>query len=283
MLPAYLLSLREGLEAALIIGIVLGALRKIRRTDLSPALWLGTLAAFGVSVFTAILLTRLGLEMEDPGEAIFEGFTMILAAGILTWMIFWMSKQSRTLKSELEEGVNKAAVSSGKRALFWLAFVAVVREGIELALFLTAAFFIGDQSHATANTAQNLAGAILGLGTAILLSWSLFATAIRLDLRRFFQVTGALLILFAAGLLAYGIHEFNEIGWIPAIIPHVWDLNSIISQTSLLGQLLETLFGYNANPSLTEVIAYLAYFAGVLTMLQLSNRTVKSSVARSHA
>ncbi len=283
MLPSYLLSLREGLEAALVIGIVLGALRKIRRTDLAPALWLGTLAAFIVSILTAVLLTAFGLELKDPGEAIFEGFTMLLAAGVLTWMIFWMSKQSRTLKSELEEGVNRAAVSTGKRALFWLAFVAVVREGIELALFLTAAFFVGSQSQVTANTVQNLAGTILGLGTAFLLGWTLFATAIRLDLRRFFQVTGILLILFAAGLISYGVHEFNDAGWIPAVIGHVWDINSIVSETSLLGQLLKTLFGYNANPSLTEVIAYLAYFVSVLTVLQLGNRKVKSSVAHSQA
>ena len=135
MLPSYLLSLREGLEAALIIGIVLGALRKIRRTDLAPALWLGTLAAVGVSILVAILLTLFGLSLEGSAEQIYEGFTMLIAAGILTWMIFWMSGQARHLKGELEEGVNKAAAhfSTGKRAIFWLAFVAVVREGVELA------------------------------------------------------------------------------------------------------------------------------------------------------
>jgi high-affinity iron transporter len=218
MLPSYLLSLREGLEAALIIGIVLGALRKIRRTDLSPGLWFGTLSAVAVSILVAFLLTSFGLSLEAEAEAIFEGFTMLVAAGILTWMIFWMSKQSRTLKSELEEGVNQAAVSTGKRALFWLAFVAVVREGIELALFLTAAFFVGEQSQITANVVQTLAGTILGLGTSALLGWTLFATTVRLDLRRFFQVTGVLLLLFAGGLVAHGVHEFNEAGWIPAVI-----------------------------------------------------------------
>ncbi len=235
MFPSYLLSLREGLEAALIIGIVLGALRKIRRTDLIPALWLGTLAAVGVSILAAILLTTFGLSLEGPAEKIYEGVTMLLAAAILTWMIFWMSKQARSLKGELEEGVNKAAAGyeTGKRAIFWLAFIAVVREGVELAVFITAAFFVGNNENVGLNTIQTLAGVVLGLGTAVLLGWSLFATAVRLDLRRFFQVTGFMLILFAAGLVAHGIHEFNEIYWIPPVVEHVWDVNAIIDENSI--------------------------------------------------
>jgi high-affinity iron transporter len=266
MLPTYLLSLREGIEAALIIGIVLGALSKIRRSDLSPAVWLGTLSAIGVSILTAVILTAFGMSLEERAEQIFEGITMLIAAGILTWMIFWMRKQARFLKSELEAGVNKAAASTGRRAMFWLAFVAVVREGVELALFITAAFFAGDQSQLTSNIIQTLAGTILGLGTAALLGWTLFATAVRLDLRRFFQVTGILLILFAAGLVAHGVHEFNEVGWIPSVIEHVWDVNAIVDENSVPGQLLKTLFGYNGNPSLTEMIAYFVYLV-VVTLL----------------
>src|SRR5512141_2987812 len=156
MLPTYLLSLREGLEAALIIGIVLGAVNKIHRKDLAPTVWFGALSAIAVSIITAILLTTFGMSLKDPGEAIFEGITMLLAAGILTWMIFWMGKQARFLKSELEAGVNKAAASAGKTAVFWLAFVAVVREGVELALFITAAFSAGDQGGMTSDVIQTL-------------------------------------------------------------------------------------------------------------------------------
>src|SRR5512142_758161 len=256
MLATYLLSLREGLEAALIIGIVLGAVNKIHRKDLSPTVWLGALSAIGVSVLTALILTNFGMSLEDPAEAIFEGITMLIAAGILTWMIFWMSKQARFLKGELEAGVNIAVSTSGKRAVFWLAFVAVVREGIELALFVTAAFFAGNPSGMRSDVVQTLIGTILGVGTAALLSWTLFASTVRLDLRRFFQVTGFLLILFAAGLIAHGVSEFNEVGWIPSIIPQVWNLDAFISEASLLGQLLKTLLGYHSTPSLTEVIAY---------------------------
>jgi high-affinity iron transporter len=279
MLPTYLLSLREGLEAALIIGIVLGALSKIRRNDLAPAVWLGTLSAVTVSILTAMLLTTFGMSLEDPGEAIFEGITMLIAAGILTWMIFWMGKQARFLKSELEAGVNKAAASAGKTAVFWLAFVAVVREGIELALFITAAFFVSNEGGVTSDIIQTLVGTILGVGTAALLSWTLFATTVRLDLRRFFQVTGFLLILFAAGLIAHGVHEFNEVGWIPSVIEHVWNVDAIVSESSLLGQLLQTLFGYNSSPALTEMIAYFVYIAVVAFLWRRENAAIPAKAA----
>ena len=203
MLPSYFLSLREGIEAALIIGIVLGAVRQMHRTDLNPTVWLGVASATVLSLLAAVLLTFLGLNIEGNAEKIFEGITMLLAASILTWMVFWMNRQARNIKSELESGVKKAAFQNGKRGLFVLAFLAVLREGIELALFLVASVFASDVQ-------QTLTGALLGVGTAILLGWSLFATTVRLDLRRFFQVTGILLILFAAGLVAHAVHEFNE-------------------------------------------------------------------------
>ena len=262
MLPSYLLSLREGIEAALIVGIVLGALRQMRRTDLSSSVWFGVFIASALSVLAGILLTVLGLSFEGRAEEIFEGVTMLLAAGVLTWMIFWMSRQARNIKGELESGVHKAAFEGGKRGLFALAFLAVFREGIELALFLVASIFASDVQ-------QTLIGAFLGLGTAILLGWSLFATTVRLDLRRFFQVTGFLLILFAAGLVAHGVHEFNEAGLIPAVIEHVWDVNPILNENTTLGSMLKALFGYNGNPSLTEVLAYFVYFVAVFISLRM--------------
>jgi high-affinity iron transporter len=260
MLPSFFLSLREGLEAALIVGIVLGALRQMRRSELAASIWWGVAAASAVSILIGVLLTAFGLGLQAPYEQIFEGVTMLLAAGILTWMIFWMSRQSRHMKGELEAGVRQAVAQSGS-ALFALAFFAVVREGIELALFLTASAFASD-------AVQTITGAVLGLFASILLGWSLFASTIKLDLRRFFQVTGFLLILFAAGLFARGMHEFIEIGGIPALIEHVWDLSPFISEASLFGQVLKALFGYNPSPALTEIIAYLAYFAAIFLGLR---------------
>jgi high-affinity iron transporter len=271
MLPSYLLSLREGIEAALIIGIVLGALRQMRRTDLTSSVWIGVISASLLSVLASIFLTALGLSFEGQAEQIFEGITMLLAASVLTWMIFWMSRQSRHIKGELESGVRKAAFDGGKRGLFALAFLAVLREGIELALFLAASVFASDVQ-------QTLIGAFLGLGTAILLGWSMFATTVRLDLRRFFRVTGFLLILFAAGLVAHGVHEFNEASVIPAVIEHVWNVNPILDENSTLGSMFNALFGYNGNPSLTEVIAYLAYFVTIFVGLRLSEQRTGEAV-----
>jgi high-affinity iron transporter len=260
MLSSYLLSLREGLEAALIIGIVLGALRQARRIELSSAIWAGASCAALLSLLSAILLTRLGLELKDPAEAIFEGVTMLLAAAILTWMIFWMNQRARNMKNELESGVQRAW-QAGKGSLFGLAFLSVLREGVELALFLTAATF-------TSSAPQTILGGLLGLGTALLLGWSFFATSVRLDLGRFFQVTGMLLVLFAAGLVARSVGELVLVGWIPALVDHIWDLSVLVSSESLLGQTLGALFGYSADPSLMQVLAYCAYFVVILLGLQ---------------
>jgi high-affinity iron transporter len=268
MFAAFLLSLREGLEAALIIGIVLGALRKINRPDLKPAVWAGVISAVIVSLLAGVLLTALGMSFDGLVEEIFEGFTMLLAAGILTWMIFWMNRQGRYLRADVESEVQKSAVAGSQpRALFGLAFLAVVREGIELALFLTATGFV-------ARAGQTLIGGLLGLAAAIVLGWLLFSTTLRLDLRRFFRVTGVLLILFAAGLVAHGVHEFNEAGWIPSVVEHVWNVNPWLDENSTFGSILKSLFGYNGNPSLTELLAYLAYFALIFVGLKRQNKTL---------
>jgi len=271
MLASFLLSLREGIEAALIIGIVLGALRKINQTHLAPSVWYGALGALLVSIITGVALTAFGLSLEGTAEQVFEGFAMVLAAGVLTWMIFWMSRQSRKIKGELEADVNRATSLGGSKALFSLAFLAVVREGIELALFLTATSF-------TANPQSIILGSLLGLAAAVLLGWGMFASVLRLNLRRFFQVTSIVLILFAAGLVAHGVHELNEAGWIPEVVEHLWDVNHILDENSAVGAMLKALFGYNGNPSLTEVLAYFGYFAAIFFGLRKANRPTESLV-----
>lgn len=276
MLPSFLLALREGIEAALIIGIVLGALRKTGRTKMAPAVWRGTMTAVGVSLVAGMALIAFGLSLEGPAEQVFEGVTMLLAAGVLTWMILWMNRQSRYLKAELETGVRRAAMTAGNDALFGLAFLAVVREGIELALFLTAAAMSG-------GAFSTFVGGLLGLAAAVVLGWGIFASTVRLDLRRFFQLTGGLLLLFAAGLVGHGVHEFNEVGWIPSIIESVWNLNLVLDEASTLGSMLKALVGYNGNPSLTEVIAYLAYLGSLVLALLRSDRNTAGASAQAAA
>ena len=261
MLPAFLLALREGLEAALIVGIVLGVLRKLGHNREQVSVWQGAVAAIAVSLVAALLLYAVGLKMEGAAEQIFEGVTMLLAAAILTWMIFWMQTQGRRINRELETGVRQAVSGMGGNkghwALFSVAFIAVLREGIETALFLTATTF-------TAGGQATLLGALLGLSAAAALGYILFATTRQLNVKRFFQVTSVLLILFAAGLVAHSIHEFNEVGWIPAVVEHVWDTNAVLDEKSSLGLILKALFGYNGNPSLTEVLGYVVYWAALI-------------------
>jgi high-affinity iron transporter len=139
----------------------------------------------------------------------------------------------------------------------------VFREGIELALFLTAAAF-------TTTAAATVIGALVGLAAAVLAGWLLVATTMRLDIQAFFRVTSILLVFFAAGLVAHGVNELNEAGLVPAVIEHVWDVNPVLDENSVLGQILKALFGYNGNPSLTEVLAYLGYWVAVVLALRRS-------------
>ncbi len=270
MLASFLLSLREGLEAALIIGIVLGVLVKLKRTNLNGVVWRGVGLAALLSLLAAIALNLLGMEFEGKGEEIFEGVAMLLAAGVLTWMIFWMQKHGGTLKNEIEAQTNQAALGNGQKALFALAFLAVFREGIELALFLLAA-------RLTSSPLQTVLGALLGLIGAAILGWILFTSTMKLSLHNFFGATNILLIIFAAGLVGLGVHEFNEAGVIPSVIEHVWDVNGVLSDKSEMGLILKALVGYNGNPSLTEVGAYISYLA-VLIAILLTQRRKQSPV-----
>lgn len=276
MFPALLLAFREGLEAALILGIVLSVLRRVGRRDRTVVVWMGAGLAGLISVAVGIGLHALGVAFEGRAEEIFEGFAMLLAAGVLTWMIFWMGRQGRSIQIGLEQDVRRAAQGSGTWALFSLAFVAVLREGIELALFLTAAAF-------TATAGETLVGGLIGLVAAAAAGWLIFSTTARLNVAAFFRVTSVLLILFAAGLVAHGVHEFNEAGWIPSVIEHVWNINPVLDEGSDVGQLLKALLGYNGNPSLTEVLAYIGYWGAVSLALWRVRARVDRRPAVLHA
>lgn len=253
MIASFLLSLREGLEAALIISMLLGTLRKLDRPQGMSSIWLGTGSAILLSILVGYLLNRLGASFEGQAEEIFEGTTMLLAAGVLTWVILWMQDNSRKINQQLEMDLEQAVLKNSGWALFSLAFLAVIREGVELAFFLTAAAVDTDG-------AAVLWGAGLGLGTVALISALLFKGLLQLNIGVFFKVTSLILVAFAAGLVAHGVHEFNEAGLIPPIVEHLWDINHILDENSPPGQLLKALLGYNGNPSLTEVLSYLGYF-----------------------
>lgn len=261
MAAAALIALREGLEAALIVGIVLGYLRRIGYLEGRRSVWVGVIAAVLASVGLAILIQLVGTELEGRAEKIFEGATMFLAVGVLTWMIFWMRYQARLIKPSLEQNVQDAVVTGTKWGLIFVAFAAVFREGVEMALFLSAAAFASDGQ-------GTLIGAGLGLAAALLIGILIYASTAQLNIRLFFNITSVLLLLFAAGLLAHGIHEFQEAGLIPTVNEQVWDTNNVLDENSSLGRMLKAVFGYNGNPSLEEVVAYFGYWIAVLLGLR---------------
>lgn len=252
MAASLLITLREGLEAALIIGIILAYLGRTGNRDKAGTVWLGALAAVVLSGLAGATIFLTAGSIEGRTEQLFEGTAMFTAVAVLTYMIFWMRKQAINIRAHLQAQVNTALLSGSRLALGLLAFVAVGREGIETALFMFAATKAASPFSATV-------GGLLGLGAAVILGYLLYRGTYRLNLRAFFNVTSILLLLFAAGLLAHGIHEFHEAAVIPTLIDHVWDINPILDEKSTLGSFLKALFGYNGNPSLVEVFAWVSY------------------------
>jgi high-affinity iron transporter len=205
---AGVVMLREGFEASLIVGIVLAFLNKTDRRDGFFAVWLGAFAAIAISIAVAIGLFAVGAELEGTAEYVWEGTAMLLAAGLLTWMIFWMRRQARSIKKELESQVQTALASGSSVALATVAFVGVLREGVETSLF----FFSSVESSKGATT---IVGSIVGLAAAVTLGYLFYKGSSRLDLRRFFTITSGILLLFAGWLLARGIEEYAEAGILP--------------------------------------------------------------------
>lgn len=205
---AGLVVLREGFEASLVVGIVLAFLNRTGRRDGFWPVWLGAAAALALSVATGALLFAIGAELEGSAEKVFEGTAMLVAAGLLTWMIFWMRSRARTIRHDLEGQVEAALGTGSSMGLALVAFVAVLREGVETALFLFGTVEGSNRLVAT------VSGAI-GLAAAVMLGYLFYRGAARLDLRRFFTVTSVLLLAFAGWLVAQGLHELQEAGALP--------------------------------------------------------------------
>jgi high-affinity iron transporter len=257
MLAAGLITFREGLEAALIVGILVSYLVKVGQQKQARLAWVGVIAAVAVSIGIALALETIGASLEEPYEQIFEGTMMLLAVVILTWMIFWMRYQGHAIKQNLEQTVQKTLVSGATFGIFGVAFVAVLREGIETALFLSASAFAND-------ALPTLIGSVIGLTLAVLAGYAIYAMSLRLDVKLFFDVTSVLLLVVAAGLFAQAIHEFQEIGWLPFLTQQAWDLSHILPNNSTPGSILRALIGYNDSPSALEVVAYVFYWVVVL-------------------
>lgn len=258
MLSNYLIGLREGLEAALVVSILLVYLVRTDRKALVKWVHLGVLSAIGASVLVALMLETISADLEETVEPAFAGTVSFVAVAFVTWMIFWMRRSARTISTDLREQLDSAALSGGHIAVAAMAFVAVVREGFETAIFFWAA------SEASGNAVGSIFGLFLGLATAIALGWAIYRSSASINLPKFFRVTGLLLIFVAAGVLSYGIHEFQEIGWLPGDDNVLLDLSAWLVDGSLLQTLAAGLFNLKPTTTALQVLAWLTYSIVVL-------------------
>jgi high-affinity iron transporter len=268
MLATFFLMLREGLEAALIVGIIAAYLVKIGRRDALPKVISGVAAAIGISVALGLLITFTIEKLPLVVKETLEGAAAVLAVAVLTWMLFWMRRQGRAIKGELERDVDVALTTGSTRALVGLAFLAVIREGVETVLFLIPIFSFNGTG------LDVVAGGVLGLAISAAAGWAIFAMGVRINLRRFFTITGTVLIFVAAGLCAFAVAEFGEGGLI-SNLGTAFDLNGILPDVSPIGSVLRGLFGYRSAPTPLEVVAYLAYLIPVLFLFVIDRPLIR--------
>ena len=252
MAAAFLLVFREVLEAALVVGVILGYLRRTGRAVLSWWVWLGVAAGIAGSIAGAVAFERLAGGFEGRAEQIFGALTRLVGAGLLTTAIAWLARAAG--RFEVERAVEARVAGPARGGLALLAGVSVLREGIELTIFLAAA--------RVGTGTGDLAGALLGFAAAIVIGVLVYTAAIRVHLGVFFAATNVLLVLFAAGLVAGGLHELAEAGVLPSIVEHLWDVNlPALRENGALGGILNGLFGWNSAPSALELLGWLGYLA----------------------
>jgi high-affinity iron transporter len=261
MLVPFLIMLREGMEAALIVGIIAGYLGKTGRSRWLPAVWAGVVLAMLLCLAIGIALDATTAEFPQKEQELFEGIVGLIAVVILTSMVFWMRKAARSIGGELRNSVD-AALSPGSGsslALVGMVFLAVGREGVESVFFLIATF----QQNVGAAVPS---GALLGLACATLIGYAIYRGGVRLDLRRFFTWTGALIILVAAGLLAGALRALHEAGAWNGLQAVVFDLSNALPADSVVGTVLAGLFGYSDTPTIGETMVYFLYLIPTLLL-----------------
>ncbi len=259
MFASYLIGLREGLEASLVVSVLIAFLVKSDRKDRLPQVWGGVAVAVVLSVGFGALLTFTAARLEYTSQELFEAITSLLAVVFVTWMIFWMRRAARALSGELR-GKLSEALEVGSLAVVVMAFLAVAREGLETALL----FFAFAQGATT--TADPLIGVTLGVLTAVLIGWGIYASAIRINLTRFFTWTGLLLIVVAAGILKYGVHDLQEAGVLPGLSTYAFDISAALPADSWYGNVLSGMFNITPQPSVVEVMAWAAYLVPTLVL-----------------
>ena len=276
MLAPFLIMFREGVEAALIVGIIASYLNQTGRSHLMKMIWVGIVLATSLCLAIALILQIGRHEFPQKQQEFFVGIISVLAVGVLTWMVFWMRRAARSIKGELESQVESAIQSSNKSgdkwslALVGMAFLAVAREGLESVVFLLATF------------QQNIGieapiGAFLGYAAAIAVGVGIYQGGIRIDLKRFFKWTGAFIILVAAGLSAGAIRAFHEAGVWNLLQTVVFDASETLPNHSVFGVILSGLFGYNDTPTVSEAISYFGYLIPTMFLFLAGHKSKRKA------
>jgi high-affinity iron transporter len=267
MLGNYLIGLREGLEASLVVTILIAYLVKSDRRHLLPRIWGGVAAAIAVSLAFGALLTFGPRGLTFEAQEGIGGTLSIVAVAFVTWMIFWMARAARGLGGELRGQIDRAADGS-RWSLALVAALAVGREGLETALFLWAATqaATGAQTVSTVPTWQPVTGAALGLATAVILGYLLYRGAVKINLSKFFTWTGGFLIVVAAGVLAYGLHDLQEAGILPGLNSLAFDVSGSFDESSWYGTLLKGIFNFSAQTTWLQAVAWMLYLGFTMTL-----------------
>lgn len=253
MLPTFVIGLREGLEAALIVGIIAAFLVQQGRRDALRWMWLGVVVAVLLCAGAAWALHVAEENLPQREQEQLETVIALVAVGMITWMIVWMRRHSADLKGDLQERASLALVSGSALGLILMAFLAVLREGLETAVFMLAAFQQSDRPGLTGT------GALLGVAVAVVLGYLIYRGGVKINLSRFFRVTGVVLVLVGAGLLAFAVHTAHEAGWWHLLLGRAVDLTWLIDPGSVQSALITGMFGIQPEPTWGELLAFAIY------------------------
>lgn len=263
MFANFLIGLREGLEASLVVSILIAYLVKSNRRNLLPKIWLGVAIAIAVSLAFGAALTFGPKGLTFEAQELIGGALSIVAVGFVTWMIFWMAKAARSMSGQLRAQIDKAA-DARPWSLVVVALLAVGREGLETAMFIWAATQAAARD--TGATGTPLLGALIGIVVAVLLGYLMYRGALKINLTRFFTWTGAFLIIVAGGVLAYGMHDLQEARFLPGLNDLAFNVSHIVPPTSWYGTLLKGIFNFSPATTKVEAAAWLLYVVPTMTI-----------------
>jgi high-affinity iron transporter len=277
LLPTFVIGLREGVEAALIVGIIAAFLRQEERGDALRYVWAGVATAVLLCAAVGVTLQIVNEDLPQRQQEGLETIVSLAAVGIVTFMIVWMRRNARGLRKELERSAAGALARGSIYALVAMAFFAVLREGLETAVFLLAAF------QSTANPGAAGAGALIGLAVAVAIGWGIYKGGVRLNLSKFFRFTAAVLVLVAAGLLAAAAHTAHEAGWLNAFQGQALDLSWLIVPGSVTSSLFTGMLGLQPQPTVAEAAVYILYAVPMLVYVLWPQRSRPRAPARQPA